>query len=68
MAVIKNNFNPRHLKLGDVIKMFDPLVHVVVWTNEDDPDAPDAERDVIRKLATEIVRRGCSVEQPRLVI
>ena len=43
MAVIKNNLNPRHFKLGDVIRMFDPLVHIIVWTNEDTPDAPDAE-------------------------
>ena len=36
----KINYNPKNLKLNDVIRLFDPCVYAVIWTqdNEDEPD------------------------------
>ena len=30
-----NRCNPRHLKIKDVIYLFDPVVDIVIWTQED---------------------------------
>jgi hypothetical protein len=35
------NYNPKRLQLKDIIGLFDPIVNVVVWTEEEDEDAGD---------------------------
>ena len=38
-----NRHNPKGLKLNDVIRLFDPLVRVVVWTDDQDPEDDNEE-------------------------